>query len=53
MTQPIEKHVERDKIEAAFVGWWNGAVRHGMTASEAGRTLIAVLDAAGLKIITK
>ena len=53
MPEPIEKHIERDKIEAAFVGWWNGTVRHGMAASEARRTFIVALDAAGLKIVSK
>lgn len=44
---------DREKIEAAFTGWWNGTVRHGMTASEAGRTLMEALNAAGLLVVSR
>jgi hypothetical protein len=47
----LKANAERQLIEATFRDWWHMEARHGMTASEAGASLMAAFNAARLKII--
>ncbi len=43
-------NAERQLIEATFTEWWHMKARLGMTATEAGASLMGAFNTAGLKI---